>query len=87
MNLGWLNYDDLNTVSKEMFHPFRFYPLHVGGELCKLKISPTSSLKRDSFSGFLIKASEFLQPLDFIKKAFETANEVSTLAILLFTKW
>lgn len=83
MNLGWLNYDDLNTVSKEMFHPFRFYPLHVGGELCKLKISPTSSLKRDSFSDFLIKASEFLQPLDFIKKAFETANEVSTLAILL----
>lgn len=80
---GLLNSDNFDTGSTELFHPFRFYPLHIGGELCKLNITPTSSLERDSFKEFLLKISELLPSLESISKRVETANVVATLAILL----
>ncbi|MEZ9509551.1 hypothetical protein [Vibrio breoganii] len=80
---GWLNSDNLDTSSTELFHPFRFYPLHIGGELCKLNIAPTSTLDRDSFNEFLPKISELLPSLETISKRVETANLVATLGILL----
>lgn len=57
IKLGWLNPDGLNTVSQELFHPFRFYPLHIGGELFGLNITPTSSLEHNSFSDNVKKAN------------------------------
>jgi hypothetical protein len=80
---GWLNSDSVDTGSTELFHPFRLYPLHVGGGLCKLNITPTSTLDRHSFNEFAPKIFELLPSLEFINKKFETANLVATLAILL----
>jgi hypothetical protein len=83
INKGWLNSDNLDAGSTELFHPFRLYPLHVGGGLCKLNITPTSTLERHSFNEFLLQISKLLPSLESISKQFETANLVATLAILL----
>jgi|TARA_R110001583_G_scaffold158357_1_gene310324 hypothetical protein len=83
INKGWLNSDNLDTGSTELFHPFRFYPLHVGGGLCKLNITPTSTLDRHSFNDFLPLISKYLPSLESISNKFEKANIVATLAILL----
>ncbi|HHF3211028.1 TPA: hypothetical protein ACPJ12_001618 [Vibrio diabolicus] len=80
---GWLSSDNVDTGVVQQFHPFRSYPLHIGGELCKLNVTPTSSLDRDSFNKYLLKASELLPPIESINKRVETANVVATLAILL----
>lgn len=80
---GWLNSDNIDACSKEQFHLFRFYPLHVGGRLCKLNLTPTSTLDRHAFNNSLPKLNDLLPSLEFIGKEFEKANLVANLAILL----
>ncbi|APD89774.1 hypothetical protein BM524_08240 [Alteromonas mediterranea] len=80
---GWLEADNANTDKLKLYHPFRLYPLHVGGELSKLNITPLSSLNRDSLKEAFPQICDHLPPINFIREQFEHANLVATLAILL----
>lgn len=80
---GWLDADNANTDNLKLYHPFRLYPLHVGGELSKINIPPLSSLNRDSLKNALPQICDHLPSINFIREHFESANLVATLAILL----
>jgi len=80
---GWLDSDELPGDENILFHPFRIYPLHIAVESCRLNITPSSSIERESFNDFLVKSSEFLLSLEDISERVQLANEVANLAILL----
>ncbi len=80
---GWLESDELPGNENILFHPFRIYPLHIAVESCRLNITPSSSIERESFNEFLVKASDSLPSLENISERAQLANEVANLAILI----
>ena len=79
VELGWITNDSVNGF----FHPFRMYPYLKAIKLCELKVTPTSSINRDSFRDFLSRVSEFLPSLEEIAAEVSLADSISCLAILL----
>jgi len=81
--MGWLESDELPGTENHLFHPFRMYPIHLIAEACRLNITASSSIDRDSFNKFLAKASNFLPSIETITEIAKLANEVANLAIIL----
>lgn len=79
VELGWITNDSVNGF----FHPFRMYPYLKAIKLCELKVTPTSSINRDSFRDFLSRVSEFLPSLEEIAAEVSLADSISCLGILL----
>lgn len=79
VELGWITNDSVNGF----FHPFRMYPYLKAIQLCELKVTPTSSINRDSFRNLLSRVSEFLPSLEEIAAEVGLADSISCLAILL----
>ena len=83
LEMGWLESDELPGTENHLFHPFRMYPIHIVTEACRLNITASSSIDRDSLNKFLAKASDFLPSLEKIAEIATLANEVANLAIIL----
>ena len=83
LEMGWLESDELTGDENILFHPFRIFPLHVAVESCRLNITPSSSINREAFGDFLVKASAFLPSLEKITESAKLANNVTNLVILL----
>jgi hypothetical protein len=83
LEMVWLESDELPGTENHLFHPFRMYPIHIVAEACRLNITASSSIDRDSFNKFLAKASDFLPSLEKIAELATLANEVANLAIIL----
>ena len=66
LEMGWLESDELPGTENHLFHPFRMYPIHLVAEACRLNITASSSIDRDSFNKFLAKASDFLLSIEKI---------------------
>lgn len=82
--LGWLENDSLNETGELLFHPFRIYPILVALNASKLPITPSTSINRESFTEFLIKASKICLPsLEEIAELTQEANDITSLAIIL----
>lgn len=83
LEMGWIESDELPETEKHLFHPFRMYPIHLVAEACRLDLTASSSIDRDSFNKFLAKASDFLPSIEKITEIAKLANEVANLAIIL----
>ena len=81
--MGWLESDQLPDAEACLFHPFRMYTIHLVANACRLNITSSSSIDRDSFREFLTRANDFLPSLEKITEIALMANEVANLAIIL----
>jgi hypothetical protein len=81
---GWLPQDGAQQDGKPLFHPFRIYPLHRILEACRLNISPSSSLDRQSLPSFVVQVTEHFMPsVEQIGIEAKGWNRAADLAILM----
>jgi len=81
---GWLTNDGSSTEGAPLFHPFRLYTIHRILELCRLNISASASLKRQTFPRFLENVVKDFMPTDNkIGVASVEWNRITDLAVLL----
>ncbi len=80
--LGWLTNDN-NNNQKYLFHPFRLLPVFKGIELCKIRISATSTLNKDSFSQCIDKYINYLPKNDTIGNKVKVFDLIADFAIIL----
>ncbi len=81
--LGWLLPDDVSEPDRPRFHPFRLYQLVRLLDLCKLRISSSSTINRNHLPDFIKKVAKLLPSLDQISDYAQEARRVVDLAILL----
>lgn len=80
--LGWLTNDN-NNNHKYLFHPFRLLPVFKGVELCRIRISATSTLNKESLSQCLDACINFLPENDNIGNKVKVFDLIADLAIIL----
>lgn len=80
---GWLSADSTKHGGGLLFHPFRIYPLFKALDACKLNIATSSTLRRDSFSGFIQTVLSSLPSIEQIGEMVHQWDRVIDLAILL----
>jgi hypothetical protein len=81
---GWLPHDHTRPDGSPLFHPFRLYTMHKILEACRLNISVSSSLNRQTFPGFVERvAREFMPTIEKIGAATTEWNRITDLVVLL----
>ena len=79
--LGWLTSD--NNNHKYLFHPFRLLPVFKGVELCKVRVSATSTLNKDSLSECFKGYIKLLPENENIGNKVKVFDLIADLAIIL----
>lgn len=80
---GWLRRDGEDGEGAPLFHPFRTYPLHRVLEACELRITPSSTIWRDTMPDFVENVLSYLPSIESIGADAIGWNRIADLAILL----
>jgi hypothetical protein len=80
---GWLTADRKDSTGNPLFHPFRFYVVYKILDRCKIRISPSDPLNRDSVLALVQNFLKSLPRDDDFAQFIQKTTKIVDLAVLL----